>query len=493
MDRLRAGLSTYHITLSSMSPLQPTKNDNYKYKIRDNYSKARAGVILAIHKSLIPEGCDITRHPTPPELCGYYTSVTIAPKYGPTTYLATAYICPSDNQLRNHIYSHINKSISNKHTHHTQGIIGGDWNAALHPTDRCCNMMSHTDTMHNKFTVENRLSPLAPRHNTESFFTYFSETDKINASRIDDAYYFVNQDPNTPAPPVTTTPNHGMTERILLSDGGSDHRPLLHTVPGNSSLNLPRYDDNNITPPDNTCYKQKNMRFKPITQEAKNTARLTLAADMGPLAHTTYKNTSTAREIMMQALDGNHSPQNRVAAKDTLTRANITIDKLADEVIGAIHTCNKTIQDKQIFEKIQINCKGKGRMTPRKLSGEIRKCADTKKATQSAMAHVLHAKYEATLQFKNRSDAPSSGHDTISLIKNEENYIHAYMVEQWPTTISKISKTIKNLNSKICKKQDHTIKTPGNYVDTPPTSPDDRHNNKLLPTPPPDPSLDTVT
>ena len=229
----------------------------FKYKIRDNYSKARAGVLLAIHKSLIPEGCDITRHPTPPELCGYYTSVTIAPKYGPTTYLATAYICPSDNQLRNHIYSHINKSISNKHTHHTQGIIGGDWNAALHPTDRCCNMMSHTDTMHNKFTVENRLSPLAPRHNTESFFTYFSETDKINASRIDDAYYFINQDPNTPAPPVTTTPNHGTTERILLSDGGSDHIPLLHTVPGNSSLNLPRYDDNNITPPDNTCYKKK--------------------------------------------------------------------------------------------------------------------------------------------------------------------------------------------------------------------------------------------
>ena len=67
------------------------------------------------------------------------------------------------------------------------------------------------------------------------------------------------------------------------------------------------------------------MRFKPITQEAKNTARLTLAADMGPLAHTTYKNTSTAREIMMQALDGNHSPQNRVAAKDALTRAHIII------------------------------------------------------------------------------------------------------------------------------------------------------------------------
>ena len=46
----------------------------------------------------------------------------------------------------------------------------------------------------------------------------------------------------------------------------------------------------------------------------------------------------------MHAFDGNHSPRNRVAAKDALARANITIDKLADEVIGAIHTCNKTGQ-----------------------------------------------------------------------------------------------------------------------------------------------------
>ena len=102
------------------------------------------------------------------------------------------------------------------------------------------------------------------------------------------------------------------------------------------------------------------------------------------------------------------------------------------------------------------------------------------------MAHVLHAKYEATLQFKNSSDAPTSDqYDTISLIKNEEEYIQAYMVEHWPITISKISKTIKNLNSKICKKHDHMIKTPGNFVDTPPTPSDDVHNNNLLPTPPP--------
>ena len=212
----------------------------------------------------------------------------ITSPHGPTTYLATTYVCPSDVELRNHIYNHISKSaINNTDAPHCQGIIGGDWNATLFPTDRSCTTMNHTDKIHTKFVNENRLSPLATRHQTESVFTYFSETDTINASRIDDAYYFLLNNNTTRAPPPPA-PVKEATENVTLSDGNSDHRPLVHTIPRNSCLCLPRYDNNENENPNNINNKaQPKMRFQKVTAENKQTARITLLADHISLAHKT--------------------------------------------------------------------------------------------------------------------------------------------------------------------------------------------------------------
>ena len=213
---LRDGLRDYHLTLSSFNP-PPAIRGAVKL-----YPRAKAGVLLAVRKNLVHDaGCDIIRHPTPTDLSGYYTGITITSPHGPTTYLATAYVCPSNTELRNRIYKHISKeAINNTDAPHCQGIIGGDWNATLFPTDRSCTTMNHTDKIHAKFVDENRLSPLATRHQPEMMFTYFSETDTINASRIDDAYYFLVNKNTTRAPPppapvkeAAAYTSHGMTKK----------------------------------------------------------------------------------------------------------------------------------------------------------------------------------------------------------------------------------------------------------------------------------------
>ena len=270
--------------------------------------------------------------------------------------------------------------------------------------------MHHTDKIHAKFVNENRLSPLTTRHQTESVFTYFSETDTINASRIDDAYYFLLNNNNTRALPPPS-PVKEATENITLSDSNSDHRPLVHTIPKNSSLCLPRYDNNENENPNNINNKaEPKMRFQKV--ENKQTARITLLADHSSLAHKTRENTCKAVEIAMQALDGNHSPQNRVAAQRTLQEAGLSIDDLAEEVIGAINTCHQSIIEKQIWERTPTNPKGKGLHAPRKISGETQKFATSKKATQTAMTHMIHAKAKATLYAKNiTTDTPTNTQD----------------------------------------------------------------------------------
>ena len=121
------------------------------------------------------------------------------------------------------------------------------------------------------------------------------------------------------------------------------------------------------------------MQIQKITEEGKQAARTTLLADHNSLAHKTRENTCRAVEIAMQALDGNHSPQNRVAAQKALQEAGLTIDDLAEEVISAINTCHQSIMEKQIWERTPVNTKGKGMHAPRKLSGEMQKSATSKK------------------------------------------------------------------------------------------------------------------
>ena len=482
---LRDGLRDYHLTLSSFNALPAKSSQNQG--AGKLYPRAKAGVLLAVRKNLVPAGCDITRHPTPPELSGYYTSTTITPPHGPTTYLATAYVCPSNVELRNHMYNHIAKSAD---APHCQGIIGGDWNATLFPTDRSCTTMNHTDKIHTKFVNENRLSPLATRHQTESVFTYFSETDTINASRIDDAYYFILNNNTTRAPPPPA-PVKGATENITLSDGNSDHRPVVHTIPRNSCLCLPRYDNNEN--PNNINKAHPKMRFQKITEEGKQIARTTLLADHSSLAHKTRENTCKAVEIAMQALDGNHSPQNRVAAQKALQEAGLTIDDQAEEVIDAINTCHQSIIEKQIWEQTPVNPKGKGMHAPRKLSGETQKSATSKKATQTAMTHVIQAKAKATLYAKNittnnLTDTQKDGN--ISQTQGTpENYLddclHAHTVEQWPLTYNDIARSTKNLISKLNKNKENSN----------PTDDENENDNPCwpLPSPPPNPYTNKVS
>ena len=88
---LRHGLRDYHLTLSNFNAL-PEKSPQNQGAVK-LYPRAKAGVLLAVQKNLVPAGCDINRHPTPPKLSGYYTSITITSPHGPTTYLATTYVC----------------------------------------------------------------------------------------------------------------------------------------------------------------------------------------------------------------------------------------------------------------------------------------------------------------------------------------------------------------------------------------------------------------
>ena len=77
---LRDGLRDYHLTLSSFNAL-PAKIPKNQEAVK-LYPRAKAGVLLAVRKNLVPAGCDIIRDPTPPELSGYYTSITITSPHG---------------------------------------------------------------------------------------------------------------------------------------------------------------------------------------------------------------------------------------------------------------------------------------------------------------------------------------------------------------------------------------------------------------------------
>ena len=184
---------------------------------------AQGGALLLLRKTLCIRPFAVRHILVPAHLDSYVVHVQITAPHSPALSILAVYApnpsSPQQLHVRREVYAYLAEACAGANKVGAPVIALGDWNAALHYSDRT-GSPSNEDARHKAALDGARLRPAAPRQ-TSRPHTFHSH-DGTASSRIDDVYVLRAD---------SDTPHRQGTEQILPVGDSSDHVPLLVAIP----------------------------------------------------------------------------------------------------------------------------------------------------------------------------------------------------------------------------------------------------------------------
>ena len=320
-------------------------------------TRGRGGVIILIHKLLGP----ITKIETQTNLAGALTHITLDRPEG-HTHIMGVYMPAEEPQMRQAVYDYIKAHTTVENTYL---LVGGDWNAAIHPGDRSTNTLNTMDTQHQSRTSLAQLFPTNqnPKKRPHTYYSY-QDQQLIHSSRIDDILMH-------PQPPAGTLLN----EECILMGGTLDHHMLRQSLHTPITKHKAPTEKQRESPP---------TLILPISQEHRNLTRRAITLQLPTLTQLTQP-IEEAYASTMEALAGNYTPAN-LATHRAQEAGNLDMETMGANIMAAIRKAHD-IMLSICPKKPPLT----GNFLPRQVAKEFKKqnslAKQLKQARQAVAAH----------------------------------------------------------------------------------------------------------
>jgi exonuclease III len=254
------------------------------------------------------------------ELAGHLVHITL-PAPNSCIHIIGIYMPGDKPATQKKIYQYIQNQINNTKDLNHKFLIGGDWNAALYPTDRLTNTADSTlDQTHQTQCHTINMRPTRATTRTHTFHSYHDGL-LHHSSRIDDFLLYPPSPENT-------------HDEVCHEVGGSlDHLMLMQQIPATT---FPMTS----TPPKKPT-KQTDQLILPISKQHLQQTHGQIESDLNPTFHHTTQHIGTLLDHCHTLLQGDYTPSNLTKLRMTLPNKQDLVTKAAQDIMTQLQAAMK--------------------------------------------------------------------------------------------------------------------------------------------------------